>query len=118
MYPVIVLFMLVATTGVMCKSSRNLPEECFCWDGICSHPFLPFHTVVNKLLNMGEDLVESHPGFLLWRMESDELKINATFSLIEDRYLFPLVITIEGSGYSLGSKQNIVKLKYSPIQFS
>ena len=40
----------LATTGVRCKSSRNLPEECFCWDGICSHPFMPFHSVVNKCL--------------------------------------------------------------------
>merc|ERR1711892_63441 len=45
-----------ATTGVRCKTSRNLPEECFCWDGLCKHPFLPFYSLVNKLLKQKEDL--------------------------------------------------------------
>ena len=38
-------------------------------------------------------------------------------SLSDDRYLFPVMITVEGYGYSLGSKQDTVRLRYSTIQF-
>merc|ERR1719244_879484 len=24
-----------ATTGIRCRTSRNFPEECFCWDKVC-----------------------------------------------------------------------------------
>ena len=107
----------LATTGVRCKSSRKLPEECFCWDGVCSHPFLPFYMLVNKLLKWGENLVESHPGFLLWQMDRDGIKMNATFTVVDDRYLFPVMISVEGKGYILGSKLDVARLKYSTIQF-
>ena len=107
----------LASTGVRCRSSLSLPQDCFCWDGVCSHPFLPFHSLVNKLWKLGEDLVESQHGFLLWRLDTEEIKINATFSLMDGRYLFPVVIFIEGEGYSLGSRLGTARLKYSIIQF-
>ena len=101
-------------TGVRCKYSTNLPGECFCWDGVCSHPFIPFNILANKLVTMGEDLVENNPGIFLWRLDSEEIVINITFSLPADRYLFPVVIFVEGEGYN---KEDITRLKYSTISF-
>ena len=37
-----------ATAGVRCRTSRNFPEECFCWDKLCSYPYFPLHKVNNN----------------------------------------------------------------------
>ena len=106
-----------ATTGVRCKTSRNLPEECFCWDGLCTHPFLPFYSLVNKLVKQRERLTENHPGYFSWNIENNGMKINSTFHLVNERFLFPLELFVEGYGYILGSKREVARLKYSIIQF-
>ena len=106
-----------ASTGVRCKTSQNLPEECFCWDGLCKHPYLPYYSVVNKLLKQKDNLQTNHPGYFSWEINSNGIEINSTFHLVSDRFLSPLEIYVSGPGYLLGSKRDVARLKYSIIQF-
>ena len=106
-----------ATTGVRCKTSRNLPEDCFCWDGLCKHPYLPYYSVVNRLLKQKVNLQTNHPGYFSWEVDSNDIKINATFHIVNDRFLSPLEIYVSSVGYLLGSKREVAHLKYSIIQF-
>ena len=84
---------------------------------MCNHPYLPFYSLVIRLLNSGEKLVENHQGFLLWTVDNGGMKITATCTVVGGKFIFPVEIFLTGNGYSLGSKQGIVRLKYSTIRF-
>ena len=45
-----------------CRTSRNFPEECFCWDRVCAHPYLPLHKIFMKLKSQGEEFKQIFPG--------------------------------------------------------
>ena len=106
-----------ATTGIRCRTSRNYPEECFCWDKVCRHPYLPVHKIFLKFTSHGGEFKESFPGLFSWSIEKSDLKLNATFKVIRNKFLYPLEIFVEGFGYAIGSKQDTAKLKYSVLLF-
>ena len=106
-----------ATTGIRCRTSRNFPEECFCWDKVCKHPYLPLHKVFMKFTSQGGDFKQIFPGIFTWIIEKQDLKLNATFKIVRNKFLYPLDINIEGFGYAIGSKQDTAKIKYSVILF-
>ena len=106
-----------ATTGIRCRTSRNFPEECFCWDKVCKHPYLPLHKVFLKFTSQGGDFKQIFPGLFTWNVEKQDLKLNATFKVVRNKFLYPLDISIEGFGYAIGSKQDTARLKYSVILF-
>ena len=85
-----------------CRTSRNFPEECFCWDRVCGHPSLPIHKLFMKLKTHGEEFKQIYPGekrtkrsffdsiYLIlgmfsWKVDQRDMKINATFKMIMNR---------------------------------
>ena len=93
-----------------CRTSRNFPEECFCWDRVCGHPYLPIHKLFMKLKTHGEEFKQIYPGenrtkrsffdsililffdsiYLIigmfsWKVDQRDMKINATFKMIMNR---------------------------------
>merc|ERR1711892_30537 len=106
-----------ATTGIRCRTSRNFPEECFCWDKVCKHPYMPLHKVFLKFTSQGGDFKQIFPGLFTWNVEKQDLKLNATFKVVRNKFLYPLDISVEGFGYAIGSKQDTARLKYSVILF-
>ena len=106
----------LSITGVRCRVSQHLPEECFCWDGVCNHAYLPFKSIL-AILEVQDMLELETSGVVVWKMAEEDLDIRATFRVVDDRFLFPLEINIEGDGYRLGSSQQDVKLKYFVLQY-
>ena len=100
------------TTGVRCRTNRNLPQECFCWDGICSHPYYPLARLPGPPAR-----ATLHPqagGLLAWTYPDplgppggdnpDRLAITATFRLVSGSWLLPLAMVVRGAAYSLGAQ--------------
>ena len=52
--------------GVRCKSSDRLPEECFCWDGVCSHPYMTYYHILTTLVTLGQDNIVVKRKIILW----------------------------------------------------
>ena len=77
----------------------------------------------------------SSQGIFLWTVNKEDVKINATFKLVMNRFafeesfllkmeftylsrfLYPLTFEVEGFGYTLGSREDEAKLHYSVILF-
>ena len=58
-----------------CRTSRNFPEECFCWDRICSHPYMALHKIFMKLKSQGEEFKQMFPGILIKENEENFTKL-------------------------------------------
>ena len=68
----------LSMTGVRCRVSQHLPEECFCWDGICNHAYLPFKYILTFL--QVENMIElENSRVAVWKMTEEDLIIRATF---------------------------------------
>ena len=102
-----------------CRASSRLPEDCFCWDGVCSHPYTTYYTILTSLLTIGQDsLVELEGNLLGWSVVTGEMNITARLSLQPHNILFPLEITVEKFGRIMSnSKQDHIRIRYSTIQF-
>merc|ERR1719270_1422678 len=70
-----------------------------------------------KLKFQGDEFKQIYPGIFLWSVLQQDMKINATFKLVMNRFLYPLNISLEGFGYSLGSRQDSAKLTYAVLLF-
>ena len=82
--------------GLRCRKSQNLPEECFCWDGNCSHPYLSFHKIIKMLLGHTDELKQEYQSFYSWNIFNENgVSINATFKLVNNRVFLPIDIFIE-----------------------
>ena len=104
--------------GIRCRSSKSLPEECFCWDGVCTQPYLTFQNILKKLLDHKEELEELYEGFYSWNIvDTSGFQINSTFKFVNNQILLPVEIFIEDIGHFQGSRNETVRLKYSIIQF-
>ncbi|XP_023323540.1 uncharacterized protein LOC111697687 isoform X3 [Eurytemora carolleeae] len=107
-----------ATTGVRCRLSRNLPQECFCWDGLCLYPFYTLSSTVQQLVSKNGKVTKLGNSLLRWRVEEESLEINAIFRLV-GQLILPLEVEVKGFGYSLGTLKidERAHIKYSVIQF-
>lgn len=118
-----------ATTGVRCRTSRNLPHECFCWDGICSHPYYPLSRLLAPLARA---TLRPRGNTLIWTFPDpqgppvgdnpDRLTISASLRLVSGSWLLPLELTIRGAAYSLGAhttqgEKEWARLRYTVLQF-
>jgi hypothetical protein len=120
-----------ATTGVRCRTNRNLPQECFCWDGICSHPYYPFSRLLAPLARA--TLRPAGPaGLLQWTFPDpegpaggdnpDRLSLTGSLRLVSGSWLLPLSLSLRGAAYSLGAQgsageQEWARLRYTVLQF-
>ena len=65
--------------------------------------------------SQGGDFKQIFPGIFTWITEKQDLKLNATFKVVLEKFLHPL--DIDGFGYAIGSKLDIARIKYLVILF-
>jgi len=105
-----------ATTGVRCRLSRNLPQECFCWDGLCLYPFLPISSIIHQLVTQNGEVEHLGTDLYSWKLEGGNLRILSVFRLV-DRLLRPVQVEVSGLGYNLGSKDDRAHISCNILQF-
>ena len=105
-------------SGIRCRSARNLPDQCFCWDGVCGYPYISFKSIMRRLLLNREKIEDYYDNNYIWRIDDiDGSNITAKFSLINNRIFLPIEILVQSLNHNFGSRKNYVRQKYSIIQF-
>ena len=80
---------------IRCRTSRNFPEECFCWDRVCAHPYLPLHKIFMKLKSQGEEFKQIYPGIdkdVREEAQPFSKKINFPILMQQQNWSYPIFL--------------------------